>query len=88
MLKIWAKTIKEDKIKKDMIYKRGEKYSNSNFMDYLVEICHEFDIPTPVVLKKHTNNFDQFNITRFSASDFIESVGEEFDYLVLENAGE
>ncbi len=86
MLKIWAKTISEDKIKKDTIYKKDGKYSNRSFMDYLVDICYEFDIPTPIVLKSHIKNFDQFNITRFKAPDFVESV--DFDVLVLENVGE
>ena len=86
MLKIWAKALIKDKIVKDMLYKRFEKYDPEKFMEYLIEICHEFDYPTPVVLKSHTKNFASFNVTRFKASDFVEPI--DFDVLVLENASD
>ncbi|MDR2201543.1 MAG: hypothetical protein LBP26_02065 [Clostridiales bacterium] len=86
MLKIWAKTTVGDKITNDIIYRRFEKYDSGKFMEYLNEICHDFDIPTPVVLKSHVTHFESFNITRFKSGDFIESV--DFDSLVLENAGD
>jgi hypothetical protein len=86
MLKIWAKTMTGDKIKNDMLYRRFEKYDSEKFTEYLVEICHDFDIPTPVVLKSHVKNFERFNITRFKSGDFIETV--YFDTLVLENSSE
>lgn len=86
MLKIWAKIITGDKIKKDLIYRSDEKFAKNKLHSYLIEICHEMDVPTPVVLKSHIKNFDSFNITRFKASDFVESV--DFDSLVLENASE
>lgn len=87
MLKIWAKTIiQKDKIQKDLLFTRPEPYVPENFMAYLMEICYEMDIPTPVVLKSHKHNFAQFNTTRFRASDFVESV--DFEVLVLENASE
>ena len=86
MLKIWAKTLVKDKITRDLMYKKLEKYNSATFMDYLVEICYEFDIPTPVVLKSHRYNFNKFNIVRFRASDFVESI--DFEVLVLENASD
>ena len=86
MLKIWAKAMIKDKIVKDAMYKRFEKYDPEKFMEYLVEICHDFDYPTPVVLKSHLKNFDAFHITRFKKSDFVEAV--DFDVLVLENASD
>ena len=86
MLKIWAKAMIKDKIVKDQMYRRYEKYDSDKFMEYLVEICHEFDYPTPIVLKSHIKNFNEFNITRFKASDFVEPI--EFETLVLENASD
>lgn len=87
MLKIWAKTIiQKDKIQKDLLFTRPEPYVPEDFMSYLMEICYEMDIPTPVVLKSHKHNFTQFNTTRFRASDFVESV--DFEVLVLENASD
>ncbi len=86
MLKIWAKTIVREKITRDLMYIRAEKFFERDFHTHLMEICHELDIPTPVVLKSHKQNFMRFNITKFRASDFVESV--DFEYLQLENASE
>lgn len=86
MLKIWAKTYKDDKIIKDLLYTKSAKYDTGKFIDYLVDICYEFDIQTPIVLKSHKFNFTKFNCTRFKACDFLEEVN--FDSLVLENASE
>lgn len=86
MLKIWAKTMIKDKITRDQIYKRDEKFDRDKLMEYLVDMCYNFDIPTPLVLKSHITNFDKFNITRFKKSDFVEEI--DFDSLVIENASE
>ncbi len=82
MFKIWAKTIENDKIKLSHIYKGEGKYDSSLFQKYISEICEQMDIPTPVVLKSHIRNFDNFNMTRFSSTDFVEWV--HFDYLTIE----
>lgn len=84
MFKIWAKAMTGDKITADYMYINGEKYDGEQFMSYLIEICHEMDIPTPLVLKAHVFNFHNFNIATFKTEDFVESI--PFDRLVLENA--
>ncbi|MCL2797101.1 MAG: hypothetical protein FWD58_03495 [Firmicutes bacterium] len=86
MLKIWAKTLVNDKITRDLMFKRFEKFDYARFMDYLVEVCYELDIPTPVVLKCHAANFREFNVARFRVCDFVERV--DFEILVLENASD
>lgn len=73
-----------DKITGDYMYLNGEKYDERRFNEYLVEICHEMDEPTPIVLKTHIKNFHSFNIVTFKPEDFVESV--YFDKLILENA--
>ena len=82
MFKIWARTICNDKITKSFIYKGEDKFERNKFHKYLTDMCEQMDIPTPVVLKSHIKNFDAFNITRFMASDFVESV--DFDNLTIE----
>lgn len=84
MIKIWAKTMTDHKIQKDIIYETIENYSRDTFFDHLSEICYLLNIPTPVILDNHYHSFENFNNTKFSPNDFIESVN--FDYLVLENA--
>ena len=82
-MKIWAKLLVNGKIKKQFVYEREELLTYSRFFDYLADICHELDIPTPVLLKTHIFNFAKFNHVKFTSRDFI----EEFDYdqLFLEN---
>lgn len=83
MIKIWAKTHKNKKILKNEIVLFEGKYDEDRFDDYVRTVCHELDLPTPVVLSSHASNFTQFNISRFKASDFVEYV--DFDELTLEN---
>ena len=83
MVKIWAKVMKEGKIKQNFVHEVDEKMDYSHFLTYLMDICREFDIPTPVLLKTHIFNFAKFNHVRFYPRDFVESV--EFDFLLLEN---
>jgi len=86
MVKIWAKAMANDKIKKDILYKRFEKTSVRPFLEHLIEICYDLDIPTPVVTDSHINHFNQFNVVRFKEIDFVESI--DFDYLILENSSD
>ena len=83
LTKIWAKTIKDGKIQRQLVYENEEKLTYSHFLDYLFDICHEMDIATPVLLKTHIFNFAKFNHVRFLPRDFVEGV--DFDYLLLEN---
>ena len=85
MLQIWAKIMKNHKIKKDLIYSSPDPCTcETEFAAHIAQLCHTLDIPTPVVLKSNFSNFDSFNNTRFKAGDFVEYV--DFDCLHLENA--
>jgi len=83
MIKIWAKVVKKGKIVKQYTFERAENIDYSCFFDYLREICENLDIATPVLIKQHLFNFAKYNVLRFSADDFMESIS--FDKLVLEN---
>ncbi len=82
-MRIWAKVITGGKIQKQFVYERAEQLTYSRFFDYLVDICHELDIPTPVLTKTHIFNFAKFNHVKFPQRDFVESLG--YDHLLLEN---
>lgn len=86
MIRIWAKAMQDNKIKKDIIYETIENYSRETFFDHLSEICYRLNIPTPVLLDSHYYSYENFNNIKFPASDFVESIS--FDYLMLENACE
>ena len=73
-MKIWAKLITDGKIKQQFVYENPERLTYSHFFDYLTDICHELDIPTPVLLKTHIFNFAKFNHVKFVQRDFVESL--------------
>lgn len=83
MVKIWAKVLSKGKIVKQYTLVREENMDYSMFFDYLREICENLDVPTPVLIKTHLFNYAKYNVLRFSADDFLESIN--FDRLVLEN---
>ena len=82
-MKIWAKVLKDEKIILDTIYERAGKFDENEFNSYLSEICFGFDIPTPIIIAVHLDNFLTFNIQKFRPSDFLEAVA--FDEFVIEN---
>ncbi|MBQ7236199.1 MAG: hypothetical protein IKB30_04115 [Clostridia bacterium] len=83
MIRIWAKVVKNNKIKKQYVLEKSENMDYSMFFEYLREICENLDIATPVLIKTHLFNYAKYNVVRFSADDFMESI--DFDKLVLEN---
>lgn len=84
MIRIWAKVITNDKIKKQFVYEREGVMDYSLFFDYLREICEKLDVPTPIIVKTHLFNYAKYNVLRFKKDDFVEKI--DFDKLVLENA--
>jgi len=81
MTKIWAKIIFEQKIVKSYVYKDEGKFNPMNLLNYLSDICLNFDISVPVILDKHLKHLFKFNMVKFNKSDFIEPVN--FDSFVL-----
>ena len=81
--RIWAKTMKGDKITRDFMLTLDGPFDEERIFEYLCEITHGMDIPTPVLLKNHIHSFVHFNVCRFLAREFVEEV--DFDYLTLEN---
>jgi hypothetical protein len=81
-MRIWAKLMTNGHIKKQYVYENPEKLTYSHFFDYLTDICHELDIPTPVLTKTHIFNFAKFNHVKFMQRDFVETL--DYDHLMLE----
>ena len=83
MFRIWAKLQVDGRTVKDYTYRSEETFSYSRFFYYLMEICGELDVPTPVLLKTHIFRYAKFNHVVFRKGDFIESF--DYDKLILEN---
>ena len=84
MIKFWAKTIKDDKLVKSVIFEDFVLFSRENFEKSVAKLCESIDEPCPVLLSKHFNHYSEFNTTSFKKGDFVEKV--DFDKLVIENA--
>ena len=81
-MKVWAKTIVEEKITRDLLYEYETISNEEDFVNVLQEVCGQMDIPTPIATRVNFNHFVMFNNTRFKPRDFVESV--DFDMLDLE----
>ena len=82
MVKIFAKTIQNNRIKKTYKFIADEDFEIDHFYDYVRDICEHFDSPTPIVMAKHIKDYILFNNTQFTPEDFVEKVF--FDKLILE----
>ena len=86
MFSIWARVIKDEKIKNQYMGIFEGNFDKTEFYDYLVHICKELDIETPILLKNHINNFEEFNSVKFLHYDFVDKIN--FNYLILEHVKE
>ena len=78
MTRLWLKIIKDHRIERHFTAEctYGEVKSCLN------EMCREADLPCPIWLAKHENEFERLRKTSFSPDHFIESV--EFDKLEID----
>ena len=80
-MKIWAKILKEEKIKKSVVIDTA-LFDVQDFSKYVAEICEKLDLSCPIVLNYHVRHFNNLGLVSFKPNDFIESV--DFDQLFLE----
>ena len=83
MIKMFAKTIENNRIKKTYKCYFEEEFQIDHFFDYVKAICEHFDSPTPVILTKHIRDYIIFGTVTFTTDDFIEKVF--YDKLVIES---
>jgi hypothetical protein len=82
-MKIWAKTVLDDKITRNMLIDAG---NSADLYKSVVELCEKFDIPTPIVLKTAVWYFEEFGHVKFRPHDFVETV--DFDFLEVERVND
>ncbi|MDE6474433.1 MAG: hypothetical protein K2L70_04975 [Clostridia bacterium] len=85
-MKIWARLVTDDKIQKDILYNSPLKMSRANYEAWLRDICHQLDVPNPVLLDHHFKNFVNFHNTKFRQDDFVETL--DYDMLIVEDCKE
>lgn len=84
MLRIWARTVANNKITRSFIYESIDNFNENTIRKHIQKICHELDIPTPIILKTHITNYVDFNNSSFLPRDFVETI--DFDRFIIENA--
>lgn len=83
MIQLWAKIYKDNRLIKDTTLKiNTSKLDYSLFFDYIAEMCHTLDVPTPLIIKDSIFNFAKFNFVKFKSTDFVERC--DFDHLLVE----
>ncbi len=70
MAKIWGILRQKEKIALDTVV----ELADADLDEALDTLCHKLDIPRPVVLRKHREEFARFFRTRFTKGDFVESL--------------
>lgn len=85
-MKIWAKVMQSDKIKRDVIYESELALTPSNYQKMLQEMAYKLDIATPISLPSHFKHFEKFNRVKYIPRDFIEET--DFSSFVLERVVE
>ena len=71
-MKIWAKVMVGDKIKKDVIYESELSLTPSNFQKMLQEIAYLVDVATPISYAVFCLQNEKFNRVKYIPRDFIE----------------
>ena len=83
-MRIWAKIICDQRIYNQTVreFTSLRSFSNSEIEHVVHELCQELDLSRPVILRKHFNEFQQFQRIVFRPADFIEPI--DFDYFEIE----
>ena len=81
-MKIWLKTILEEKVTRSVLFECADSYDEDSVFSALRSACNDLDIPTPLFSRTNYFNFVTFNSVRLKSCDFVESV--DFDQMELE----
>lgn len=84
MFRLWGKTIKNNRLIKDITIGNDNPELNRTRKIYqaIDEICSEFDLSKPIWLDKNIEEFRLRDKTRFHQDNFIDSI--DFDYLEIQ----
>ena len=78
MARLWLKIIRGHRISEQL----AETCTVGNERETLTEMCKQLDLPTPIWLNKHVNEYESFRRTSFTAGHFIEEI--DFERMEIE----
>ena len=83
MFRLWAKEFKDNHLLRDMVVCNDDSSINrtKKVFNALDEVCHAFDLQTPIWLDVNINDFRRHSKARFTQDSFVESI--DFDYLEI-----
>ena len=79
-MKIWARLMKNGRNMQDIIYTSDMELDFDTYEIILREITQQLDVSCPITMYHHFVSFNQFNIHKFKAPDFI----DRFDFDTLD----
>ena len=83
MFRLWGKIVKDARLVKDItIEDRSDDTRTHKIFRALEQICHEFDLASPIWLDSSVRYFKIHNKVRFTQDNFIDMI--DFDYLEIE----
>lgn len=81
MARIWGMLKNRDRILQDTVA-TFDGNDLPELQEAVDRLCHQLDIPRPMILSKHEREYASFARTRFLADDFVESI--HFHHFELE----
>lgn len=83
MFRMWGKMIQDNHLLQDITIcdDARDKNRTKKVFDALEEICHAFDLGSPIWLDSNVTEFQRRDKTRFYQDQFIETI--EFDFLEI-----
>lgn len=82
-MNIWFKIIKDNRLQRDTsIEDHSDDTRTHKIFRALDQVCHEFDLSSPIWLDTTVNDFKRHAKARFYQDSFIDSI--DFDYLEIQ----
>lgn len=79
-MRIWAKEFADNRLIKDIVITNTEDDTRTHkVFKALDDVCHAFDLSTPIWLDTNIEDFKRHSKTRFTQDSFIEEI--PFDFL-------
>jgi len=79
-MRIWAKEFADNRMIKDIVITNNENDTRTHkVFQALDDVCHAFDLSTPIWLDSNISDFKRHSKTRFTQDSFMEEI--PFDFL-------
>lgn len=84
MFRLWAKLWKDSHLLQDMTVENPDQTLNRTrkIFSAIDEVCHEWDLGTPIWLPNLIRDFQKHDKVRFRQDAFVEEIA--FDYLEIQ----